>query len=289
MGSPDQLTGLGRAIAELLGAVCVCPCYRQAPEHAFPQAAYDAWETVQLLAEHAKSWFGADPLQGFIVGGSSSGANLASVAVGLAIQHGLAHPVTGQCLSAPFMMWDPVVPEEYRDRYCSLEQNANAPVLPRATMQAIFDRYAPDVHSPYFSPLNSSNSKSNSSGVNGDVGSAQNGDSGSHQPTAASSSLSMMPRTYLLAFGMDSVRDDALIYNSMLEKEGVETRLDVYAGLPHNSWGFVPGLQSSLSAVVGLLKNVAWLSGKEVDDDVARDYFGGWYGPGIHAKAKQRT
>lgn len=259
VGSPDQFTGLGRAIVEITGAVCVAPSYRLVPEHAFPTGALDAWDAIEYLAANAKSSYGADPARGFVVGGSSSGANLAAVVAQLAKDRGLSPPLTGQCLSAPVLMWDELVPDKYRGVYCSLEQNVDAPILPTAAMQAIFDRYAPDVRSPYFSPLNSESTSKSGAGA----------------------SQAGLPPTYIMAYGLDCVRDDALIYKAILDEQGVHTRLDLHAGLPHNAWGFIPTLKSSLKGVSALLGGIAWLLVTPIDEQVALNYFRGVYGPSI--------
>ncbi|QKX54499.1 uncharacterized protein TRUGW13939_01586 [Talaromyces rugulosus] len=76
MGTKIQLVPWARAIANLHGAVTVSLEYRLAPEYKFPQAAHDAWDSVQWLAANV---LGVDLSRGFVVGGVSSGANLTLV------------------------------------------------------------------------------------------------------------------------------------------------------------------------------------------------------------------
>jgi len=63
---------------------------------------------------------------------------------------------------------------------------------------------------------------------------------------------------------MGVLRDEALIYEKVLNDEfGVETRLDVYVGLPHIFWSYFPTLTLSKKFAVDTLNGIAWLLGKE--------------------------
>ncbi|MCJ1476708.1 hypothetical protein MMC13_005376 [Lambiella insularis] len=245
VGSPDQYTALCRALVEIFGAVCIAPSYRLVPEHAFPTSAIDAWDTLQFLAANAEATYGANLDRGFVVGGASSGGNLAAVVTQLAKDRGLCPPLTGQYLSIPLIMWEETVPSKYRSIYHSLEQNAEAPIHPTSSLKAVLARYNPDIHSPYFSPLNSKSGQSE------------------------------LPPTYIQACGLDCIRDDALIYSKILKEHGVKTKLDLYPGFPHGWWLFMPTLNSSLNAVADILKGIGWLLGTEVDDDTAVSQFRG--------------
>jgi acetyl esterase/lipase len=82
---------------------------------------------VQLAANAAK--LGADPKQGFIVGGSSAGGNISAVMALLARDTKLSPPLTGAWLYVPATIHDASMPEKYRSIHTSYEQNGDAPML----------------------------------------------------------------------------------------------------------------------------------------------------------------
>lgn len=48
--------------------------------------------------------------------------------------------------------------------------------------------------------------------------------------------LGQFPRTYLVACGVDPLRDDAILMAEELERLDVPVKIDVYDGLPHIFW-----------------------------------------------------
>lgn len=68
---------------------------------------------------------------------------------------------------------------------------------------------------------------------------------------------------------MDPLRDDGLTFDKIFHDHGIETRLDVYPGLPHAHWAFFPSLKSSIKASMDTVKGVGWLLKQEVDDATA--------------------
>ena len=222
-----------RNFVQAFGAVCISAEYQLAPDHPFPAAPKSAWDGLKWAAANAKS-FGADPLLGFVVGGSSAGSNLTAVLTHLARDEQLSPPLTGQYLSVPILLPPAVVPEKYKEFYLSHEQNKNAPVLPKAAMDMFLRAYKPDDHDPLYVPFNH---------PNGHAG---------------------LPPAYFQVAGMDMLRDESLIYEHVLREEyGIKTKLDMYPGLPHGFWTFFPMLKSSDKFYVDMVKGMGWLLGRE--------------------------
>ena len=207
--------------------------YQLGPEHPFPAAPKCAWDTLKWAAANAKS-FGADPSLGFVVGGTSSGGTLTAVLTHLARDEKLLPPLTGQYLAIPLLLAPAVVPEKYKKFYHSYEQNKNAPVLPQAALDMFTKAYQPDEHDPLYVPLN-------------------------HPKGHAD-----LPPAYFQVCGLDPLRDDALIYEMVLREEyGIETKLDIYPGLPHGFWTFFPKLKSADKFRGDMVECMGWLLGRK--------------------------
>lgn len=197
-----------RLFARDLGAVPVNIEYRLAPEHPVPTGVNDCYDVIKWIASNAPSdLLPADPKQGFIVGGSSAGGNLSAVMCQIARDEGLNPPLTGQNLCVPALLSHNVVPEKWKSEYRSRNESENDPVLrfSKETSDALNSELKPDESSPLYSPLLHPN-------------------------------LEGLPPAFFQVCGLDPLRDEALIYESVLRENGVETKLDIYNGLGHMFW-----------------------------------------------------
>lgn len=102
----DSYDASCRALADLAGALVVSVDYRQAPEHRFPAAVYDAYAALQWVRDHAAA-IGGDPGR-LAVAGEGAGGNLAAVCALLARDRGIAlahqlliYPVTNHAFDTP--------------------------------------------------------------------------------------------------------------------------------------------------------------------------------------------
>jgi acetyl esterase/lipase len=69
-----------------------------------------------------------------------------------------------------------------------------------------------------------------------------------------------LPRTFIQVAGADPLRDDALIYEKALRTEsGVETRLEVYNGVPHAFDMAFPLLSLSKKFLGDKVEGYKWL------------------------------
>lgn len=135
IGSPEGEEQTSRNLAQAFGATCLSCSYRLAPEFKFPYAPKDCWDALKWAAANAKS-LGADPSVAFIIGGTSAGGNLTAVLSHLARDNNLSPPLTGQYLAIPATVPYERVPEKYKDRILSYEQNKEVPVLPVSKLRS---------------------------------------------------------------------------------------------------------------------------------------------------------
>lgn len=239
MGSPENNATLCRQMVQKFGAVCIAPSYRLAPEHPFPTGINDAWDAVKWVAANATS-LGASPETGFILGGVSAGGNIASVLAHRARDENLQPPLTGILLQAPSVLPPSVVPEKYKDRYLSRTQPEclDVPILGRELKKIYNDANNADDYSALYASFN--------------------------WPTGHQG----LPRHYFQVCGQDQLRDEALIYESVLREEnGVETRIDVYPGQPHVFWSIFRGLKATRKFGEDFVKGIAWLLEREAHSE----------------------
>jgi acetyl esterase/lipase len=214
----------------------VSATYRLGPEFKFPYAPNDSWDCLKWASEKAKSW-GADPTKGFVIGGTSAGGNITAVLAHLARDEKLSPPLTGQSLAIPAVLPEAKVPEKYKPYFLSYEQNKDAPILPVAAIDMFMKGYQPD----------------NDDGVLYAVFNHPKG----HKD---------LPPAFFQVDGLDPLRDEALIFEKVLREEyNVKTKLNVYPGVPHGHWGFLPFLKSSEKFRKEQVEGMGWLLGQEPD------------------------
>ena len=57
----------------------------------------------------------------------------------------------------------------------------------------------------------------------------------------------------------DPLRDEALVYESLLQDAGTPTKVKVYTGLPHGAPDFFPMHSAAKKALVDLKEGVSWI------------------------------
>ncbi|KAF9269815.1 hypothetical protein L218DRAFT_291499 [Marasmius fiardii PR-910] len=173
--------------------------YRLAPEHPWPAAVDDLAAALKYVASHPET-FSSSLKKGFIIGGQSAGGNLAAVATWMARDDPFFKntPVTGQLLQVPAVVHYQAVPEKYKSSLLSLEQNRDAPILNRESVDKFLEFYKPTPEDPRFSPLLLPSHKG-------------------------------LPPTFFQICGYDPLRDEGLLYEKVLKEADVPTKLEVRA------------------------------------------------------------
>lgn len=240
MGRNTEMQLYARALNHLYNATVISISYRLAPEHKFPVAPYDIWDSLEWIANPSNSkTLGFDTSAGFVLGGVSAGGNLAATIAQMWYEEKKSPPLSGIWLSIPHLLEAEIVPQEYRDLWFSRVQNADALILNEESIAWIKTAYQPDTYSPYFSPFNS---KAPHKGL---------------------------PPVYLQVCGQDPLRDDALIYEKALRDNRVTTKLDVYPGVPHGHNVLFPMLKCAHKCNTDGILGFGWLLGeKELDGRV---------------------
>ncbi|KAL1835830.1 hypothetical protein VTK73DRAFT_5303 [Phialemonium thermophilum] len=213
------------------GGVAVEVQFRLAPEHVFPTAVLDAYDGLKWTAENYVS-LGANPSKGFIVAGESTGADIALVIAHLYADEARRPALTGLYVACPHAMEPDTVPDQYRDRFVSREQNADAFILKADSIEFIKSMYKPDTKSSLFHAVNFPDH-------------------------------SKMPKTYFQACGADPTRDGVLILDQLWRDCGVETKIDVYPGLPHHFWTLFIHARFTQKHAEDSQRALSWLLGSE--------------------------
>ncbi|KRE52706.1 alpha/beta hydrolase [Phycicoccus sp. Soil748] len=187
-------------LASRVRAVVVSLDYRLAPEHRAPTAAHDCLDATTWLQQHGDVLH-ADTSR-MALCGDSAGGNLAAVTAQLLRDRGdspvrhqaLIYPATDMTLASP-----------------SMDENADAPMLTRASVVAFREHYLPPGHDhtdPLVSPL--------------------------------FGRLDGLPPALVQTADLDPLRDDGVRYAAALEAAGVPVRLTNYVRVPHG-FASIPG------------------------------------------------
>lgn len=204
LGSIESHDAICRELANLASCVVVSVEYRLAPEHKFPAAVEDAYESLEWIVDHAAE-LGIDADR-IAVGGDSAGGNLATVTCLIAKERSgprlvhqlLLYPSTGPAAGTP-----------------SMSENAQGYLLTQDMMGWFQSHYLngpEDRNHPYLSPI-------------------------------LSDELEGLPPATILTAQYDPLRDVGAAYAQKLQAHGVEVYYKNYEDLIHgfaNFSSFVP-------------------------------------------------
>ncbi|KAI0761264.1 Alpha/Beta hydrolase protein [Trametes elegans] len=209
--------------------------YRLAPEHPFPTGFNDAYAGLKWAATHT-SMLNASPEKGFVVGGTSAGANL-SAAVALRARDdpffapGSGRELTGQMLQTPQVIHPEASPGRFAPELRSMEEQANAPFLTARKVLAFTRALRAPPDDPRASPL-------------------------------LAPSHAGLPRAFVQVFGLDPLRDEGLAYARVLREAGVETQVKTYVGAPHTFDLVFPDSKLAIRVLREFSEGLRWLLGR---------------------------
>jgi acetyl esterase len=211
LGSIESHDAICRELANLASCIVVSVEYRLAPEHKFPAAVEDAYESLEWIVANAAD-LGID-LDRIAVGGDSAGGNLATVSCLIAKER------SGPRVVHQLLLYPSAGPAA---EYPSMEENAEGYLLTR-DMMGWFQRHylssPEDRHHPYLSPI-------------------------------LSDELEGLPPATILTAQYDPLRDVGAAYAEKLLAHGVDVFYKNYSDLIHgfaNFSSFVPEAREAVA------------------------------------------
>ncbi|KAF4340864.1 AB hydrolase superfamily [Fusarium beomiforme] len=219
-----------RALALELPVVVASVEYRLAPEHKFPVGFEDSFDVVRWAASpEGQTKLNTDLSKGFILGGTSAGANFTAGISHLARDEGLSPRITGVVFLAGSFCHPDVRPKEYLDRILSVDEINDAPGLTRKSIDYFAGLYGAPPEDRRLSPL------------------------------LFDSHADIAKKAYFAICGWDPRRDEAILLDQLLQEAGLSTKSHIYSGLPHGFWTTCPDLPVSKKWLQDLLLGVRWL------------------------------
>lgn len=219
-GDLDSHDSICRSLTNLVPCKVISVEYRLAPEHKFPAAVDDAYDSLNWIAGHATD-FTIDPSR-IVVGGDSAGGNLATVACIMAKERKTPH-VIYQLLLYPST--------GYVEEPPSIRENGEGYLLTTEIMEWFRNHYfrtEEDANNPYVSPI-------------------------------LYKDLSGLPSSFIATAQYDPLRDVGKAYALKLKESGVAVVYKNYEGLIHgfaNFHTFVPEAQQALNECAEQLRQV---------------------------------
>ncbi|KAF8181748.1 Alpha/Beta hydrolase protein [Mycena galopus ATCC 62051] len=218
--------------------------YRLAPENRFPTGLNDCYAALKWTVESCARICGSLD-KGFVVGGSSAGANLAAAVAHRSLKDPFfeQRKLTGHILQIPALVHPAAYPPDYTSELLSYEQNKDAPTLGKDLMDFYYECLKGPPADPDVSPLLADHTG--------------------------------LPPAYLQVCGLDPMRDEGLLYERLLRELGIPTKLDMrvnpfsvtkhwlnqfrYPGVPHGFKIMFPGIKAAKKWEVDLRGGLRWL------------------------------
>lgn len=205
LGSIDNEEAFLRRLAVNSRITCVCADQRKAPEYPYPIPVDDCQAALKWALDNSAEL--SINKSGVIVGGMSSGANIATVLAHRSLKDpDLNGKISGQLLSLPMVISPHAYPqaEKFKSDLLSLDKDEDGRFVIKQHLCAFTEAYhgKDNAANPEVSPL-------------------------------LADTFEGLPPAYIQVAGLDILRDEGILYESLLRKAGVPTKLDAYPGLPH--------------------------------------------------------
>ncbi|CAG7935880.1 unnamed protein product [Penicillium salamii] len=220
-----------RALATQVPLLVLNVEYRLAPENKFPVGFEDSFDVVRWAATYGSAQLPINLQRGFLLGGTSAGANFTAGISHLAVREALSPPLTGLLFLAGSFCHPDVRPAKYRDRIQSVDEINDAPGLTRKSIDYFAAKYGAPPEDKRLSPL------------------------------LFDSHSGLAQKAVFYVCGWDPRRDEALLFEQLLKEERIETKLYVYPGLPYGFWTTCPDLEVSKSWSEDLVQGVKFFLG----------------------------
>lgn len=225
LGDPETYERICRAYCHAAGCIVVDVDYRRAPEHKYPAAYRDCQSALEWLAAHAGE-LGGEPGR-IVVAGDSAGGNLAAAV----------------CLHSAVPIWRQVLV------YPVLSASVSADYPSRAALGD--GRY-------FLTAVAISRAEEEY------LSAPEQGEETTASPILANAdALAAQPPTYIVAAGLDPLRDEAASYASRLRAAGVEVRDEVVEGTIHAFVLFAGAIPKGRAAIDSI---GAWIRGTDAED-----------------------
>ncbi|KAH7167082.1 alpha/beta hydrolase fold-domain-containing protein [Fusarium sp. MPI-SDFR-AT-0072] len=213
-----------------IAAIVASVEYRLAPEHKFPVGFEDSFDVVRWAASsEGQRKLNTDLSKGFILGGTSAGANFTAGISHLARDEGPSPRITSVMFLAGSFCHPDVRPKKYLDRVLSVDEINDAPGLTRKSIDYFAGLYGASPKDKRLSPL------------------------------LFDSHANIAKKAYFAICGWDPRRDEAILLDQLLQEAGLSTKSHIYSGLPHGFWTTCPDLPVSKNWLQDLLQGVRWL------------------------------
>ncbi|KAH7377402.1 Alpha/Beta hydrolase protein [Pyrenochaeta sp. MPI-SDFR-AT-0127] len=221
-----------RAIARAIPIHILSIEYRLAPEHPFPIGFEDCWEILSWVTTvSAASQLSLNLEKGFVVGGTSAGANFTA---GLAHRY-MAQEITTKPKITGLVFWagswchPDVRPLHLKPYILSVDEIDDAPGLTKSSIEYFWKKYGAPKDDKRYSPLLESNWKG------------------------------VANKAYFAICGWDPRRDEAIAFTKVLRENGLEVKDRIYQGLPHGFWTTCPDLSVSEEWEKYTIEGLKWM------------------------------